>query len=158
MNDETRQLVLENLRLAQDHVRFFIATRQYRDAVRLLLRIIDYAYGDGKITLDGNDHNTFVARSVFDCYCYIKRGRNPSLTLLLDTLVAQLSTLSDDRLDLKRYLLYKQHIGAFELNDAKTVNTTFEYVVYTRCVLKYLKLTNTVTIIHHIRSKLTNVI
>ena len=100
-----------------------------RDAMQLLLRMIDYVSVDGRIILDGNYNNTFVARCLFDCYYYIKSGTDPSLMSSLDTLIVQLSSLSDDHLDLKRYLLYKQHVGSFALNDTKTRTTTFEYVI-----------------------------
>lgn len=125
----------QNLRAAQDQVQRFIEVGQHEDAIRLLLKIINYVSADGKIILNGNHDNTFVARCLFDCYSYIKSGTDSSLMSLLDTLIVQLSTLSDDNFDLKRYLLYKRHIGAFALNDIKTMRTTFEYVIHYLCFL-----------------------
>ena len=131
MDRKTQQ---ENFRWAKGQVSRLMSGGRYKDAVELLLQIINHVSVDGQI--DSLSDKTFVAIQLSECFLYINKNhkRYPQLPSLLNDLTDQIYANANCDIDLKRYILYQQHIGSFRLNPNKHTqhkrNSTFTYVSY----------------------------
>ena len=119
----------ENIRWAQEQVQLLMINGRHEDAVKILLQIIDHVCVDGKIN-SPND-KLFVAVRLTECFDYIHK--NYKLVSLLDDLTNQIYSYTEIDIELKQYILYRQHVVSFHLNtntyDQDKINSTCMYVL-----------------------------
>ena len=113
---------------AQKRVRVLLKKGKFEKALKVLSQMINRVSVNGQVA-SANDQ-VFLALALSECCCYIKRNCDKYSTVcaLLNNLTQQIYVNGDISVDLKRYILYKQHIAAFELHDEDTKNSTFSYV------------------------------
>ena len=136
-SESQQEVTQENFRWAQEQVQLLMINKRYKDAVKLLLRIIDHVSIDGKI--NSTNDKLLVAIRLSECYVYIHENSKTfsQLFSLLDQLTNQVYSNTDVYIELKHYILYRQHVASFYLNpntNDRKRNSTFMYVMFSNCI------------------------